>query len=270
MAISISDLVRSPYKLNSDTLHALREHVAEYPYDQTARLLLLYNLYLLHDSTYSDILHKQAVYLADRNILFRATEGQTLKLNTSLNTKRKPKKRGEPSTELIDRFLRQHEVEESHRPGLTLPTPDPSGDYMAYWAQQHGVATETLSTEEESNISTLLHSVAIRPLQTSESTPQEPTTSLPEENVIDGPIKEKVDKPEDTPATESTDTPLPEETFYTENLAKIYIKQGRYERAIEILKALSVANPKKNRYFADQIRFLHKLAINSRFRAEER
>ena len=53
-----------------------------------------------------------------------------------------------------------------------------------------------------------------------------------------------------------------EETFFTESLAHIYIKQRKYERALEIIKGISLKNPEKNIYFADQIRFLEKLIIN--------
>ena len=53
-----------------------------------------------------------------------------------------------------------------------------------------------------------------------------------------------------------------EETFNTESLAHIYIKQRKYERALEIIKGISLKNPEKNIYFADQIRFLEKLIIN--------
>ena len=50
---------------------------------------------------------------------------------------------------------------------------------------------------------------------------------------------------------------------YTETLSRIYIKQGNYSKALEILRHLNLAYPKKNAYFADQIRFLEKLIINS-------
>ena len=55
-----------------------------------------------------------------------------------------------------------------------------------------------------------------------------------------------------------------EEDYFTETLAKIYIKQGRYTKAMEIIRRLSLKYPKKNRYFADQIRFLEKLIINNK------
>ena len=52
--------------------------------------------------------------------------------------------------------------------------------------------------------------------------------------------------------------------YFTETLAQIYIKQGKYNKAIEIIRRLSLNVPEKNRYFADQIRFLEKLILNER------
>ena len=54
-----------------------------------------------------------------------------------------------------------------------------------------------------------------------------------------------------------------DEGVFTETLARIYIKQGRYSKALEIIRRLSLNYPKKNAYFADQIRFLEKLIINN-------
>jgi hypothetical protein len=53
-----------------------------------------------------------------------------------------------------------------------------------------------------------------------------------------------------------------DEGYFTETLAKIYIKQGRYSKALEIIQRLNLIYPKKNAYFADQIRFLEKLILN--------
>ena len=45
----------------------------------------------------------------------------------------------------------------------------------------------------------------------------------------------------------------------SESLAKIYIKQRKYSKALEIIKTISLKFPEKSIYFADQIRFLQKL-----------
>lgn len=55
-----------------------------------------------------------------------------------------------------------------------------------------------------------------------------------------------------------------DEACFTETLARIYIKQERYEKALEIIRKLSLKYPKKNAYFADQIRTLEQLIINSK------
>ncbi len=57
---------------------------------------------------------------------------------------------------------------------------------------------------------------------------------------------------------------LPAEASLTEGLARVYIQQRRYDRAFEILHAISLNNPEKSIYFADQLRFLQKLIINQR------
>ena len=63
-----------------------------------------------------------------------------------------------------------------------------------------------------------------------------------------------------TPVTESN-----ADTSLSESLAKIYIRRRRYDKAFEIIHNLSLKNPKKSIYFADQLRFLQKLMINSRY-----
>ena len=51
---------------------------------------------------------------------------------------------------------------------------------------------------------------------------------------------------------------------FTETLARIYIKQGKYQRAYEIISRLHQQHPDKNGYYVDQLRFLEKLMLNSK------
>jgi len=64
------------------------------------------------------------------------------------------------------------------------------------------------------------------------------------------------------PAPASRPAPASPAATLSESLAKIYIKQKRYDRAYEIITQLSLNNPKKSVYFADQLRFIQKLIHN--------
>jgi len=50
-----------------------------------------------------------------------------------------------------------------------------------------------------------------------------------------------------------------DDSSLSESLAKIYIRQGKYDKAYEILSRLNLNIPGKSVYFADQLRFLQKL-----------
>lgn len=51
--------------------------------------------------------------------------------------------------------------------------------------------------------------------------------------------------------------------LFTETLARIYIRQGKYDQALRIFKTLNLKYSKKNSYFAEQIAFLEKLVKNA-------
>ena len=77
----------------------------------------------------------------------------------------------------------------------------------------------------------------------------------------------------DTIADEIADAPSPktpeeqaDNSLLSESLAKIYIRQHRYEKALEIIMSLSLNFPEKSIYFADQIRFLRKLIVNEKYK----
>jgi hypothetical protein len=56
----------------------------------------------------------------------------------------------------------------------------------------------------------------------------------------------------------------PKTAWVSEDNVKKLIKEKKYREAIEILNKLNLINPKKSIYFADQIRFLEKILVNSK------
>ncbi|ADK95259.1 hypothetical protein HMPREF0659_A5950 [Prevotella melaninogenica ATCC 25845] len=227
--------------------------LALYPYYQPARILLLQNLFLLHDPTFDDELRRAAVYISDRHILFKLVEDahyqlipeqkkaekQSITINAETTTEE------DRTTSLIDTFLEQIPEEEDttqETEGRRKPTPaDATVDYVAYLLESESKQNEDITPQLRGQelIDDFIYN------EGGKITLQDETEYEPEEN-------------EHNEAAENEDT-----GYFTETLARIYIKQGRYSKALEIIRRLNLVYPKKNRYFADQIRFLEKLIINN-------
>lgn len=252
--MEITELINHPERLDRETLYELRSMLAVYPYFQTARLLLLQNLYLLHDPSFDEELRRAAVYITDRKVIFNMVEGPHYKLRPA-QAKSQQNETAEPdgnrTISLIDNFLETLPPTEDADGGKEKkkrkPTPaDAAVDYVAY----------LMETEENGGDET-----------TNADVPQ-----LKGQSLIDNFIendKGKIvlsDTPQFVPQLDDSDgngEKAGEEGYFTETLARIYIKQGRYDKALEIIRRLSLNFPKKNAYFADQIRFLEKLIINN-------
>ncbi len=252
--MELTEYIQHPERMDRESLYELRSMLASHPYFQTARLLLLQNLFLLHDPTFDEELRRAAIYITDRKVLFRLIEASHYQIETSKRKagKSKPQAEQEDRTiSLIDNFLdsipkKEDEAANSKKQQKRKPTPaDAAIDYVAYLLESEDDDKQQLFTE----------------------TPQ-----LIGQNLIDNFIendKGKIvlnDNPTLKPDIEEENTQTTgkegDESFFTETLARIYIKQGRYSKALEIISRLSLQYPKKNAYFADQIRFLNKLIIN--------
>ena len=106
--LDIKELIQHPEQMDRDTLYELRSLIALYPYFQTARLLMLQNLYLLHDPTFDEELRRSAIYITDRRVLFQMIEGAHYQLNPSAgNTSKESEKPEETAKAIIDAVRRQ-------------------------------------------------------------------------------------------------------------------------------------------------------------------
>ena len=228
---ALSVYIAHPERLNRDTLYELRLLVGKYPYFDVARLLMLKNLYLLHDIDFGKEMRKAALYLKSRWPVFELMAGY----GTANVIEQAPDDIPVDRTmALIDAFLG------------TLP-PD------------------TFSLEAEGAAAVDYVSAYLKDKDKCEDVPQLRGQSLIDEFLAGDNERITLDLRGDSDSGNEvvhdavTEEAPAETSFFTETLANIYIKQGKYEKALEIIKRLCLEYPNKNRYFADQIRFLEKI-----------
>ena len=248
--MQLTDYIKHPEQMDRESLYELRSMVALHPYFQTARLLMLHNLFLLHDPLFDEELRKAAIYITDRKVLFQLIEASHYQLRNQKEDHLVTKKTDSESRtiSLIDSFLDAipQQEEEPAKTKKRKPTPaDAAVDYVAYLLETEAEQETADTTETPQLIGHNLIDSFINNDKGKLVLNENPT------------LKPEIEEPE------LSDEKNGEESYFTETLARIYIKQGRYSKALEIISRLSLQYPKKNAYFADQIRFLQKLIINN-------
>ncbi len=242
--MNFNHYINHPESLDRESLYELRRYVALYPCHQVARLLLIHNLFLLHDHSFDDELHTAAFYITDRSTLFNMIESQYAP--RSVADKEVSVLDAKDAEMLIDNFLTNipHESSPSdHKPTIL----DATTDYMAYImseAADGGKAEGESSSSSKNLIDSFLEQDGGK--LTISSSPQS-----------------EDDAPHSAVLLENDRDDL-QEGFYTESLAKVYVKQGNYSKALEIIKQLNLNNSEKNTYFTDQMRFLEKVIAAKR------
>ena len=229
---SLVNYISNPKDLNRDTLYELRLLVGRFPYFDAARLLMLKNLYILHDIEFGKELRKAALYLKNRRVLFELMEGYGAPVPEDAMEE-------DPAIDrtmtLIDAFLD------------TLPKDKFSLEAEGAAAVDY-VSAYLKEPEESDDVPKLRGQELIDDFLSAGN--EKITLQLRNENEVE------------TNAIQEDEAP--ENSFFTETLANIYIKQGKYDKALEIIRRLCLEYPNKNRYFADQIRFLEKLVKHTK------
>ena len=268
----LNDWINNPELLGNETLDELRSIILRYPYFQTAWLLFLKNLYLLDSPSFKDELRRGALYVADLSILFYFIEGSKFSAPKHEFDGSEKHVVHDRTLDLIDRFLSEIPNDKGLSPELSLPA-DTVMDYSSLLLLKSNdgykdeTVSETLPLKGQSLIDDFIEKSETGMLS-SYNRKSENTEDVDE--FCDEGLEATEDDYMDvtTEATDEADVKTVEDSgddkYLTETLAKIYVKQQRYDKALEIIKKLNLKYPKKNAYFADQIRFLERLIINAK------
>lgn len=259
--INIVNCIRKCEQLTKDNLPELQKMMDCYPYFQAPRLLYLYLLHQFEESNFDESLRNSSIYITDRRALFSLIQNNLLGKTTIPDNnfhssqdnnqeiskeeekeQRSSVKSNSRSFTLIDDFLLEYSDKKGEGKNNHLSKQvgqEAASDYTSYLLNMEDKDDAKLKPDTDEKMSDSVP-VPTRPIpkKESESVDEVPAVIEPNEGISD--------------------------KYFTETLAKIYVKQGKYSKALEIIQRLYLRDPNKNIYFADQIRYLEKLLINNR------
>lgn len=248
----ITYLLKHPENISEQHQIALGELIEDYPYFQPAQALYLKILKNQNSHRYNQQLKKTAAYTSDRSVLFEFitspvfTEQTVSEVLTTDENDRKELDKAEDilNPALFERKVEKTEQEKAVEEILEVHKP------------------LTFSKEDKHSFNEWLKLTSAKPIQREEKTaktvsPKEEKYKLIDKFLQDNPkIDPTVYQSTEDLAKQFTKT---NEHLMTETLAKVYIQQKNYKKAIQAYKILILKNPEKSGFFADQIRAIEKL-----------
>ena len=225
-SVNLQQWIQHPETLNRDTLYELRNQLARYPYFQSLRLLYLKNLYILHDINFGAELRKAVLYIADRRKLFHLIEGERFAVESQkkglpLSEVLKDEPTVDRTLALIDAFLSTAPEEVTSQTSF-----DYSMDYTAYLLEETPVVDEPAEAMPKLKGHELIDNF----IEKSETDPVVYLKPLKEEEKAKAASSAETNETGRTDETTETNTVEEEDdSCFTETLAKIYVKQQRYD-----------------------------------------
>ena len=291
--------INNPKELNESTLSDIQELVDEYPFFQTARLLLLKNLQMLDHIRFEPELKRSVLYVPDRTRLFelihnlypvtnsapepavveQEDKDEDREKNRSIDVTGKVESVGDYfGIEGVSETLQGGSVgfnfqpnKETKQEAVSVPE-DQLFDYEKSGGLEYSlnIYEHSLDIEQNRSFSDWLsavgqHSAGSEDKNRLQNEGRKNRTASMIDNFLSN--QQSGEKKEREAGTSGAKEIKEYNTFdgddlMTETLAGIYIKQGYYEKAINIFEKLSLKYPEKSVYFAQQIKKAEKLNSN--------
>lgn len=260
-------LLNKPYSLNERQTAELEQILMEFPFLQSARAIYLKGLYNQDSFRYNTELKKTAAYTTDRSVLFDFITSEKF---TSVERKAFDEGRNaisdievshselSPPTDKTEESVKLSLKAAGQLEEITEKEPVPTSADVIVQKLDMGKPLEFEKTGT--------HSFA-EWLKLSKLTPinREETLEFPEQDQNFSKKMDLIDKfietnPKITPSKEPPATPVnidrtpPDSTsLMTETLARIYLEQKKYTKAIQAYEILILKYPEKSVFFADRI-----------------
>ena len=280
----LTALLQEPSTISAAHASALRTVLEEYPFFQAARAVRLKALKNENSLHYNKELKVTAAYTVDRSVLFDFITSEAFNQNEIANQIRQQDhyqknipvfdpEEVKPETNLsLDQALKMkvRESEQVFDPELFSKQEDKKeSDKKAEGSEKKGKEEDTLhlgsplsfDRNENHSFTEWLKLTTAKPVAREEDEIDDEDKSRKFE-LIDEFISKN---PKITPSKSAKKANLAHESMaapealMTETLARVYLEQKNYKKAIQAYKILILKNPEKSGFFADQIRAIEKL-----------
>lgn len=282
---SFTYLLNNPEQIHKEQHLPIADVISSFPYFQAARALQLKALKDAGSFKYNAALKTTAAYTADRSVLFDFITSDTFKQHQV--AKRIQNREAEVNQiELVEVEEitpdKPQELEEKLKSELRKAQAILDPELFAKKQGEESISNQVEETEDLNeqplefseedchSFNVWLSLTQVKPIAREDSEQANPKTKKKEQKfkLIDKFLQEqpKIDPTNQVPSSKNLAKPFtkPTDSLMTATLAKVYTQQKNYKKAIQAYKILSLKNPEKSGFFADQIRAIEKLIAQSK------
>ncbi|MEI6138745.1 MAG: hypothetical protein WCP85_05760 [Mariniphaga sp.] len=260
MSMTRDQLLRclnDPSLLNERTLGELKEILDEYPYFQSVHLLYARNLQQQNNFRFSNQLKTCAVYASDRTILYHL-------LNSGPSKQIRIRSTEENSSLNDDDYLYFELTENLTVKASTgetsvvkvAPIDNNRNDLLNFEHSEKPYLLDETGSEVSKPLAELAKEIGHLSVKKEKVDDNEQKNNLIDRFIKENPpfvVRQPIDSGRIKDVDKQPDNIEDGEEFITETLAKIYMKQGLYQKSINAFQRLSLKYPEKSVYFARQI-----------------